>query len=145
MIREERFLLSKNQFALDLASMNLGPAEPRWDGTLMASCSISAVWYRSKKGVLRACTGYLHDIVTPPITVDEFLAGFLHDPWGGQCAGRWDGTSYYSHNGSVPEVQAQHMAILAPMLDSVPLIPPSYDGWWRFLTSREREKLRLAQ
>lgn len=145
MIREEKFVLSRKQFAIDLGSMRLGPAEKRHDGSPMAWATIQAVWYRRKSGVMRACIGSLHDIVTPPITCEEFLEGFLHDPWGGHCSGRWDGSSYFSHDGSVPAVQAEHMAVLGPMLDSVPLIPPSYDGWWRFLTTPERDRLRLAQ
>lgn len=144
MIREEKFVLSRKQFALRLDSMRLGPVEKRHDGSPTAWCTIQAVWYRSKGGVLRACIGNIHDIVTPPITCEEFLAGFLHDPWGGDCEGRWDGSSYYSHSGSKPEVQARHMAILGPMLDSVPLIPEGYDGWWRFLTSSEQAKERAG-
>lgn len=143
MIREDKWVLSRNQYAVNLASLKLGPAEPRFDGTLMAWCTIEAVWYRRKDGVLRACIGYLHEIVTPPVTdAREFLASFDHDPWGGHCDGRWDGDSYYSHDGSVPAVQAEHRTILEPMLASVPLIPPSYDGWWRFLTSKERNNAR---
>jgi len=145
MIREDKFVLWKNQYAIDLSSLQLGPLEHRFDGSPTAWCTIRAVWYRRKKGVMRACVGYLHEIVTPPVAdAREFLASFDHDPWGGHCDGRWDGDSYYSHDGSVPAVQAEHMTILEPMLASVPLIPEGYDGWWRFLTSKELKARRTG-
>jgi hypothetical protein len=142
MIREDAFVLSRKQFAIDLGSLRIGALEQRFDGSPIAWCSVSAVWYRRKSGQMRVSVGYLRDLIAPPVDISEFLDGFDHDPWGGHCEGRWDGKRYWGSE--EPAVQEAHLKLLRPLMAGNPAVPEGYDGWWRFLTTEERERKRLA-
>jgi hypothetical protein len=134
MIRDTRFLISRKAFAIDLATV-AGEQHERGD-RIAFSGNANALWFRRQNGVTRACIGSLGlwshylperlDLADP----NAVLSADLDGRYGGDCHGRWDGTSHW---GNVTlEQQAQHLAILRPMLANNPEIPDGYDGWWRF-------------
>lgn len=134
MIRDDRFLISRKPFAVDLGSMT-GVQHDRGDRVAFSGTA-NAVWFRRKDGVTRACIGTLGlwshylperlDLNDPHAVLSADLDG----RYGGDCHGRWDGTGYWG--AEVLEVQQQHLEILRPMLAGYPAIPAGYDGWWRF-------------
>lgn len=121
MIREDRFLISRKPYAVDLSTLR---TEHGWS-------TVDAAWFRRKQGVTVSCIGNLHTIQDPaPADAAEFLRRYDDGRYGGHCEGRWDGDGYW---GNVTlAVQEQHLAVLRPMLANCPAIPPGYDGWWRF-------------
>lgn len=137
MIREDRFLISRKPFAIDLSTVTLTTTER--DGIYWLTGSCQAVWYRRKDGVTRACIGKLGlwgqwlrekpDLSTP----EAMLGNDLDSRYGGDTQGRWDGTGYWG--AEIPEVQEQHLAILRPMLTNFPAVPAGFDGWWTFHTA----------
>lgn len=121
MIREDEFVLSRRQYAIDLDSFR---ARDNWG-------YVTAVWYRRKKSVTRACIGQLRDRQQlAPATVQQFLAAYDEDAWGGKCWARWDGTEYWGDG--VPQRMREYMELLEPMLRDFPKAPDGFDGWWRF-------------
>jgi hypothetical protein len=68
----------------------------------------------------------------PPATAVEALQRMDDGRYGGDCTGRWNGTSYWANDPSslTPEGIERHLGILRPMLENFPKIPPGYDGWW---------------
>lgn len=122
MIREERFVLSRRQYAVDLNSLDL---------TDLDRITMTAVWFRRRSGVTVACIGDLWDIQRPaPATAEEFLTRHDDGRYGGDCLGRWDGERYWG--AQEPEVVERDLALLRPMLANYPEIPDGYVGWWRF-------------
>jgi hypothetical protein len=127
-------LISRKPFAIDLTTVALDATER--DGVYWLSGSCRAVWYRRKDGVTRACLGRLglraqwrHE--APDLSSPEaMLSNNLDSSYGGTTEGRWDGSGYWGAED--PDVQAQHLAILRPMLHAYPTPPTGYDGWWRF-------------
>jgi hypothetical protein len=130
MIRDTRFLISHKPYAVDLTSLRT-QEHTRPDSSHFYSGRINAVWFRRRRGETVACIGTLWDFQnTSPADGPAFLAAHDDGRHGGDCDGRWDGTSYW---GNVTlEQQEQHLAILRPMLANYPAIPDGYDGWWRF-------------
>lgn len=129
MIREDKFLISRKPYAVDLSSLrgNVGPDTGTYHGW------ISAVWFRRRQGVTIACIGDLWDLQdVKPASAEEFLLRHDDGRYGGDCTGRWDGESYWG-NVTLAE-QERHLAILRPMLANYPAIPDGYDGWWTFQT-----------
>ncbi|WP_228981442.1 hypothetical protein [Streptomyces sp. DH12] len=122
MIRDDRFLISRRPYAVDLTSLHTqAPSRAR----------INAVWYRRRNGSTVACIGHLWDIQRPlPTSAAEFLARHDDGRYGGRCEGRWDGAWYWG--AQEPAVMEQHLEVLRPMLAAYPAVPPGYDGWWRF-------------
>ncbi|MEE4598256.1 hypothetical protein V2J94_41545 [Streptomyces sp. DSM 41524] len=141
MIREDRFLISRKPFAVDLTSLISGEQTVRDEGTdherYLYSGRINAVWFRRKQGTTYACLGSLglwsHNLryrienTEDPMQV---LSADLDSRYGGDCYGRWDGERYWG--AQKPEVIEQHLTLLRPMLDAYPDVPEGYDGWWRF-------------
>ena len=134
MIREDRFLISRKSFAIDLATVT-GEQQPR--GDLFAfSGRANAVWYRRKDGITRACIGTLGlwDHYLPRLLdlddAHDVLTADLDGRYGGDCHGRWDGERYWG--AQEPEIMEQHLALLRPMLANYPTLPDGYSGWWRF-------------
>lgn len=127
MIRAPRFLISRRLYAIDPTSLQVGDATSTGHHWAM----VDSVWFRRRRGVTVACTGRLRDLQdTPPLDACEFLARYTDGRYGGDCTGRWDGTTYWGH---VPlAVQEQHLAVLRPMLDRYPAAPAGFDGWWAF-------------
>lgn len=136
MIREDKFLISRKPFGIDLSTVTLEATER--DGIYWLKGHCRAVWYRRKGGVTRACIGGLSlwaqwrreapDLSSP----QAMLGNDLDSRYGGDTAGRWDGTGYWGSE--IPDVQEEHLAVLRPMLDSYPSLPEGYDGWWTFQT-----------
>lgn len=122
MIREERFLISRRPYAIDLGSLR-PTGSNFW--------RLDAVWFRRRRGITVACIGYLHDLQNPPpTTTAEFLARADDGRYGGHCEGRWDGQRYWG--AQEPEIAAAHLALLRPMLERFPAVPAGFDGWWTF-------------
>lgn len=132
MRRENRFLISRRPYAVDLSSLTTTPykvwpddPEPLYINTL------TAVWYRRRNGLTYACIGTLrHSTGTPPEDVHALLADYTDGRYGGNCRGRWDGSRYWGDEDI--EVMQEYLAVLRPMIDNYPTIPPGYDGWWTF-------------
>lgn len=136
MIREDRFLISRKPFAIDLSSLR-GRREdtPQGRNPYYFGGRIDAVWFRRRRGVTVACIGELWDLQHPePGDARAFLLAHEDGRYGGDCAGRWDGESYWG-NVTLAE-QERHLAVLRPMLDAFPVVPPGYDGWWTFQRAR---------
>jgi hypothetical protein len=133
-IREDRFLISRKPYAVDLSTLS-GKQHERGD-RIAFSGSVNAVWFRRQGGVTRACIGSLKlwsHYLPAPLDLDDphaVLSADLDGRYGGNCQGRWDGIGYWGAEDL--DVQAQYLAILRPMLASYPVIPAAYDGWWRF-------------
>lgn len=132
MIREDRFLISRKPYAVDLGGLRVTEHE---------GCSptayLTAVWFRRRQGVTVSCIGHLWDIQDPaPRDAAEFLARHDDGRYGGTCEGRWDGESYWG-NVTLAE-QERHLAILRPMLANYPTVPDGYDGWWTFQGGEQR-------
>lgn len=137
MIREDRFLISRKPYAVDLSTITASQSER--DGRIFLDGSANAVWFRRRRGVTVACIGKLglwaHYLRERVDLLDDHavLSADLDGRYGGDTHGRWDGDSYW---GNVTlEQQAQHLAILRPMLANYPEIPAGYDGWWSFHTA----------
>jgi hypothetical protein len=133
-IRDDRFLISRKPYAVDLGTVT-GSQHPR-EGRFAFSGTASAVWFRRKDGVTRACLGTLklwsHHL-PGPLDLDDpvaVLSADLDGRYGGDCEGRWDGERYWG--AQEPFVQSLHLALLGPMLADFPKVPEGYDGWWRF-------------
>ena len=138
MRREDRFLISRKQFAIDLSTVT-GSQHPR--GDLHAfSGRANAVWYRRKDGVTRACIGTLmlfSHYLPEPLDLDDptaVLSANLDGRYGGDCEGRWDGERYWG--AQEPDVMEQHLAVLRPMLLNYPQVADGYNGWWTFQEAR---------
>lgn len=132
MIREEKFLISRKPYAVDLGSLRISDVRTRYDGATVYAGRIDAVWFRRRRGVTVACIGQLWDFQTgePPTDAAEFLRRHDDGRYGGDCHGRWDGDRYWG--AQQPDTIEQHLALLQPMLAAYPAIPAGYDGWWRF-------------
>lgn len=132
MIREDRFLVSRRPYAVDLSSLRGGmqttspaPGRTYYQGR------INAVWFRRRKGVTVACVGTLWDFQdSAPADAAEFLTRHTDGRYGGDCEGRWDGERYWG--AQEPAEIERHLALLRPMLANYPDIPAGWNGWWRF-------------
>ncbi|MEU1078183.1 hypothetical protein ABZ404_36960 [Streptomyces sp. NPDC005878] len=137
MIREDRFLISRKSFAIDLSTIE---GEQQAVGDRYAySGHANAVWFRRKDGTTRACLGTLglwSHYLTEPLDLSDplnVLRANLDGRYGGDCHGRWDGERYWG--AQKPFEQALHLTLLEPMLANYPVIPDGYDGWWTFQTA----------
>lgn len=141
MRREDRFVMSRKPYAVDLSSLlttrKEGRAGPFW------YCSVRAVWFRRRRTgrtgplVTVACVGSLATHQRPePADGEAFLCAYTDGRYGGDCAARWDGTGYWGAED--PIVVAKHLELLRPMLDAYadnphdPVAPAGFDGWWTF-------------
>jgi hypothetical protein len=132
MIRQDRFLISRRLYAVDLNSLRGSRTDtPNGRNPYSFDGQVDAVWFRRKQGVTAACVGPLWDLQHPePADAVQFLTQHDDGRYGGDCHGRWDGTRYWG--AQEPEVVERHLALLRPMLAAYPALPASYDGWWRF-------------
>ena len=132
MIREDKFLISRKPYAVDLSSLRGSrTSTPQGRNDYTYNGTINAVWFRRRRGVTVACIGHLWDLQHPePADAHQFLEQHTDGRYGGDTHGRWDGDSYW---GNVTLAKQQrHLAILQPMLANYPAVPDGYDGWWRF-------------
>lgn len=137
MIRQTAFLASSALYAVDLSGLKRSPCGHTASGEPLYRYDIPAVWFKRRKGVDAAQSGYLWTYATAthleedPAAARNFLATELTDGrYGGQCLHRWDGERLWSEP-SIP-VAEQPLAFLRDMLAAYPEIPDGYDGWWRF-------------
>jgi hypothetical protein len=134
MNRRDRFVMSHKPFAIDLTTLT-GGQQPRGDRWSFHG-SVTAVWYRRKNGITRACIGSLklfsHYLPEPLDLQDPtaVLQADLDGRYGGDCHGRWDGTRYWG--AQEPFRQALHLTVLEPMLAECPTSPAGFDGWWSY-------------
>lgn len=134
MYREDKFVLSRNQYAVDLNSLR--PAYPEamdehdW---ARESWMVDVVSFRKAKGVLRACAGAVSDRQDEvPLSGAEFLSRIdEHNRVSVTPLARWDGTSYWCFSQD-PEESVRYWELLRLMLDGFPTPPEPYSGWWRF-------------
>lgn len=135
MIREDRFLISRKPYAVDLTSLRGSRTDtPQGCNPYYFDGRIGAVWFRRRKGVTVACVGTLWDLQHPePADAKQFLEQHDDGRYGGDCEGRWDGERYWG--AQEPEIIDAHLSLLRPMLASYPAIPEGYDGWWTFHTT----------
>ncbi|MGW3427983.1 hypothetical protein ACWDHW_08500 [Streptomyces melanosporofaciens] len=134
MIREDKFLISRRPYAVDLDTVTGRQVGGIDRVSFSGACN--AVWFRRRRGVTVACLGTLKlwsHYLSEPLNLDDptaILSADLDGRYGGDTEGRWDGESYW---GNVTlEQQEQHLAVLRPMLAAYPALPDGYDGWWRF-------------
>lgn len=134
MIREDRFLISRKPFAIDLSTIT--GTQAGGTDAVRFSGHANAVWFRRKDGVIRPRLGSLmlwSHYLPAPLDLDDpraILTADLDGRYGGDCDGRWDGTGYWG--AETLDVRKQHLAVLQPMLANYPAIPEGYDGWWTF-------------
>lgn len=136
MIREDRFLISRKPFAIDLATVT-GDQHPRGDRyALSGTCN--ALWFRRRKGVTVACLGTLKlwaHYLPEPVDLDDptaILSADLDGRYGGDTHGRWDGENYWG--AQKPFEIDLHLSVLQPVLANFPALPAGHDGWWTFHT-----------
>lgn len=139
MIRETRFLISRKPFAVDLNTLT-GSQHPRGDRHAFSGTA-NALWFRRQNGVTRACLGTLKlwsHYLPEPLDLDDphaILTADLDGRYGGDCHGRWDGERYWG--AQEPDVIEEHLAVLRPMLNRYPALPPGHDGWWTFQEAKK--------
>lgn len=133
MIKVAKFRISNRPYAVDLNSLQVA------DPTMSSKITLNAAWFRRRRGVTVACLGQLWDYTgtwerTTPATAVEALQRMDDGRYGGSCVARWDGTSYWANDPAslTPDGIERHLAILRPMLERFPEIPPGYDGWWTY-------------
>lgn len=131
MIREDRFLISRKPYAVDLSSLQRSERDP---GKTWAWYTVDAVWFRGTKNKPFACVGSLRTIIDDPApaTAEEFLSRYTDGRYGGDCHGRWDGEKYWG--AQKPFEIDLHLSLLEPMLANYPAVPDGFDGWWTFHT-----------
>lgn len=138
MKRSEKFLISKQPYAVNLTTYNVREHYSTYAGGKRVSerpsywPTIEAVWFRRKSGTLSAHYGHLWDVTSEkPATVTSWLEGMTDGRYGGRCEVRWNGQDLWA-----PEVdwdrQIQFQKVLAQMLDGYPAVPEGYEGWWTF-------------
>lgn len=134
MHRENAFVLSHAQYAVDLGSLRPAYAEyvdeHDW---ARESWMVDVVSFRRAKGVTRACAGTISDRQdVTPLTGAEFLSRIDGlNRVGVTPTARWDGSSFWCA-GQDPEENDRYLALLKPMLENFPALPGGYSGWWRF-------------
>jgi hypothetical protein len=148
-IREERFVLSKRQYAIDLGSLDVEEREgvrgSYW------RFSFRAAWFRKQAGVLHACMGTLRG--TQFNSADQYkddpavamLLGYRDGRYGGECHARLSAEwLFWSEPQRFQAMMGQH-EFLRRMLQGYPKSPSDwvgddlepYDAWWRFETTKE--------
>ena len=134
MIREEKLLISKRPYAVDLESLNKHwhPIDGAESDRGFWHCRIEAVWFRRRRGETVACSGELWDYQdVEPKDGEAFLLAHEDGRYGGSTEARWDGESIWTAGLTLAD-QNHCLKILRPMLENYPAVPPGYDGWWRF-------------
>lgn len=138
MQRSDRFLISKQPYAVNLTTYNTREEYARYASSKKVAdkptywMTVEAVWFRRKSGALSAHYGRLWDVSsTKPESVTSWLEGLTDGRYGGSCVARWNGQDMWA-----PEVdwdrQVQLQKVLAQMLDGYPAVPEGYEGWWTF-------------
>jgi hypothetical protein len=133
MIKDEKFVLSRRPYAVDLGS--LSTSETTDSSNVYGS--VRAVWFRRRRagysGPMRtvACMGELREYQPPPRDAQQFLEQYDDGRYGGDCKARWDGETLWAPEATEGQRQA-FLAVLEPMLKNYPALPEGFDGWWHF-------------
>lgn len=132
MIRTDKFRITARPYAVDLSSLRVTARSRSESEQDLYSVALTAVWFRRRNGRTVACIGQLWDYMRDPAptTAVEALQRMDDGRYGGDCQGRWSGEGYWGAES--PDLVAEHLAILRPMLENFPDAPPGYDGWWTF-------------
>lgn len=141
MIREEKHLISHAPYALrhdtfrvteKWATYTNPDGSSRRGESPFYTMTVQAVWFRRKSGVLSAQYGHLWDSTTEkPADLLAWIESFRDGRYGGHCNARWDGASLWAPESSWEQMK-EYAALLRPMLDNYPNVPPQFDGWWTF-------------
>lgn len=127
MIREDRFLLSRRPYAVDLESLQV-----REIGEGYTTSTVTAIWFRRRRGETVAVYGHLWDHQNPPsLSAHEFLARHDDGRYGGRALARWDGSTLWAPE-TPYEVASLRHAVLLRALTNYPEVPDGYNGWWTF-------------
>jgi hypothetical protein len=131
-IKVDKFRFSYRPYAVDLSTWTAVSRGADYQDRSVWWVGLTAVWFRGPKTAPKACIGRLHAYLTGEAPADavEALQRMDDGRYGGDCQGRWNGVGYWGAES--PDLAAEHMAILRPMLDNFPEIPPGYDGWWTY-------------
>ena len=122
MIREDRMLISRRPYAVNVLTLHVSDS---------GKSTMEAAWFRRRRGVTVACIGLLWNHQSPtPRSAAEFLSRHTDGRYGGDCLGRWDGERYWG--AQEPAEIERHLELLRPMLANYPEVPDGFDGWWRF-------------
>jgi hypothetical protein len=129
-IKVSKFRFSHRPYAVDLSSFRVTSSTS--EESVSCRVTFDAVWFRGPKTAPKACIGQLREYVSLAADHDpeRVLLSMDDGRYGGDCLGRWNGTGYWGSED--PDVQAEHLAILRPMLENFPAIPRGFDGWWTF-------------
>jgi hypothetical protein len=129
MFRTAEFKISRPMYAVRLDTFSVGGPQapfPNWG-------VVAAVWFRRRSRVTAACGGFLKDSTAEagaPVDARDFLSRYTDGRYGGDCVARWDGSTLWSLESE--RSRAEYLAVLRPMLEAYPAIPPGFDGWWHF-------------
>jgi hypothetical protein len=132
MRREEKFVLSHRPYAVDPESLRIEhhPAQETPPTREYWRITMDAVWFRGRKDAPVATAGGLWGSThEEPRDVTHALELFNDGRYGGSAVARWDGVGLWINGLSLEESEG-YLAILRPMLENFPAIPPGYDGWW---------------
>jgi hypothetical protein len=126
--REDKFVLSHKQFAIDPESFRTDEHH----GSQYAY--VNAIWFKRKNGLLTAHRGRLWDYFggRSGLVADlpDFLARIGTQRYGGNFEARYDGVNYRGTE-NVKDM-LQDIELLGAALDAHPNVPGGYDGWWVF-------------
>ncbi|BAL87184.1 hypothetical protein AMIS_19640 [Actinoplanes missouriensis 431] len=104
MIREDRFLLSRRPYAVDLGSLHV-----REIGEGYTTSTVSAIWFRRRRGETVAVYGHLWDHQNPPArSAIEFLERHDDGRYGGRAEARWDGSTLWAPETPVEVASLRH-------------------------------------
>lgn len=127
MIREDRFVLSRRPYAVDLDSLRVAEI-----GEGYTTATVDAIWFRRRRGETVAVYGELWDHQNPPPqSAAEFLARHDDGRYGGRALARWDGSTLWAPETPF-ETAAKRQATLQRALTDFPDVPAGHDGWWVF-------------
>jgi hypothetical protein len=134
--RTADFRISKPMFAANLDAYSIPDRDK--GGMTRSTCVIAAVWFQRKRhqynGPLRtaACGGFLNFWMrgTAPADAQDVLSRTSRQDYTAHCLARWDGETLWSLENE--ETRAEYKALLVPMLEAYPAVPPAYSGWWWF-------------
>jgi hypothetical protein len=140
MIREQRFVMSKHQYALNLDSIDMESFEGGRGG-IFWSFHLRAAWFRRTGRGYRGCMGTLRGCL-PDFEVysggtDRILRAFKDGRHGGDCHAHYDGRLFWQKEPQSWEAICGQFYFLRAMREGTPHIPEGYDGWWRFETAKE--------
>jgi len=141
-IREDKFVLSKRQYAVDISTLKEG-RKPfvNGRGETWYCYSVRAVWFRPRPHLqIAACAGFLvNSTLGPCDSVEDFLARYRDGRYGGDCRARLVRGKYWDCDQD-PALGAGRYTLLCGMLDNYPIVPDGYNAWWRFETTKELER-----